>query len=97
MRQEVENAAVFSFLFMLILFAATVITAHQMGPDFTLADAIFEAASAQSTVGLSSGITDPGMPATIELVFIFQMWVGRLEIFPVIILLRALISWRSRR
>jgi trk system potassium uptake protein TrkH len=97
MRQEVENAAVFSFLFMLILFAATVITAHQMGPDFTLADAIFEAASAQSTVGLSSGITDPGMPATIELVFIFQMWVGRLEIFPVIVLLRALISWRSRR
>lgn len=97
MRQEVENAAVFSFLFLLILLAATVITAHQMGPEFTLGDAIFEAASAQSTVGLSAGITDPGMPVSIELVFIFQMWVGRLEIFPVIVLIRALLPWGLRR
>ena len=44
-----------------------------------------------------AGITDPGMPVTVELVFLFQMWVGRLEIFPVIVLLRALFWWSARR
>ena len=97
MQREVGDAAAFSFLYLLILLVATAITAHQMGAGFTLADAIFEAASAQGTVGLSSGITDPAMPVTIELVFIFQMWVGRLEIFPVIVLLRGLVSWTLGR
>lgn len=97
MQREVSDAAVFSFLYLLILMGGTVITAHLMSADFTLADAVFEATSAQGTVGLSTGITDPGMPIGIELVFIFQMWVGRLEIFPVIVLLRALFSWRLRR
>jgi trk system potassium uptake protein TrkH len=97
MQREVGDAAVFSLLYLLILGASTIIVAHQMGPDFTLADAIFESVSAQSTVGLSSGITDPGMPVTIELLFIIQMWVGRLEIFPVIVLLLALFSWTRRR
>jgi trk system potassium uptake protein TrkH len=97
MQREVGDAAVFSLLYLLILAASTIIVAHKMGPGFTLADAIFESVSAQSTVGLSSGMTDPGMPATIELLFIFQMWVGRLEIFPVIVLLMALVSWTRRR
>lgn len=97
MRQEVESAAVFAFLFMVILFAATVVTAHQMGPEFTLSHAIMETASAQSTVGLSSGLTRPGMPVSIEIILIFQMWIGRLEIFPVIVLLSALLSRMPRR
>ena len=37
------------------------------------------------------------MPVLIELLFIFQMWIGRLEIFPVIVLLRTLVSWTLRR
>lgn len=97
MQREVADAAVFAFLYILILLASTVITAQLMGPNFTLADAIFESASAQGTVGLSSGITDPAMPTGIELIFIFQMWIGRLEIFPVIVLLRALLLGTLRR
>lgn len=97
LQREVTHAAAFSFLYLLILLGATVVVAGAMGPEFTLADAIFEAASAQGTVGLSTGITDPDMPAVIEATFIFQMWVGRLEIFPVIILLRALAAWVLRR
>lgn len=97
MQREVGDATVFSLLYLLILGVSTIIVVHYMGPNFTLADALFESISAQSTVGLSSGITDPGMPATIELLFIFQMWVGRLEIFPVIVLFLALLPrrWRS--
>lgn len=97
MQREVTDAAVLSFLYVLILAGSIVVVAALAGPAFTLADVIFECVSAQGTVGLSTGITDPDMPVAIELVFIFQMWVGRLEIFPVIVLFRALLSWTLRR
>jgi trk system potassium uptake protein len=97
MQREVSDAAVFSFLYLLVLGASLLIVVHLAPPQFTAAQAIFESISAQGTVGLSTGITDPAMPVTIELVFIFQMWIGRLEIFPVIILLRAMILWMARR
>ena len=58
--------------------------------DFTLADAIFEVATAQGTVGLSSGITGPNMPMLAEVLFIFQMWMGRLEIIPVLVLINTI-------
>jgi trk system potassium uptake protein TrkH len=96
MQREVADAAVFAFLYLVVLLVGTAVTAQLMGPGFTLADAIFEAASAQGTVGLSSGITDPSMPVGIEVAYILQMWIGRLEIFPVIVLLSALLPWRSR-
>jgi trk system potassium uptake protein TrkH len=41
-------------------------------------------------VGLSSNLTAPDMPVVAEVVFILQMWLGRLEIFPVLVLVRAL-------
>ena len=97
MQREVADAATFSFLYLVILFAGTVITAHLVGPEFTVADAVFESISAQGNVGLSTGIAGPQMPVLIELLFIFQMWIGRLEIFPVIVLLRTLVSWTLRR
>ena len=97
MQREVADAATFSFLYLVILFAGTVITAHLVGLEFTLADTVFESISAQGNVGLSTGIAGPQMPVLIELLFIFQMWIGRLEIFPVIVLLRTLVSWTLRR
>lgn len=97
MQREVAEAAVFTFLYIVILSVAVLVAAHQAPPEFRLADVIFECVSAQSTVGLSTGITDPGMPVTIEVLFIFQMWVGRLEIFPVVVLLSALLAGRRRR
>jgi trk system potassium uptake protein TrkH len=51
------------------------------------ADSLFEAASAQGNVGLSVGITGPGMPLAGKISLIIQMLVGRLEILPVIALL----------
>lgn len=97
MQREVSDAAVFSFLYLLVLGVSLIIVSHLAPSDFTLADSIFESVSAQGTVGLSTGITHPGMPVGIELVFIVQMWVGRLEIFPVLVLMRAVFSWVMRR
>jgi trk system potassium uptake protein TrkH len=58
--------------------------------------AVFENASAMGTVGLSSGITSAGLPLPLKLVLIFNMWAGRLEIFPVIIIFLPAV-WLNRR
>jgi trk system potassium uptake protein TrkH len=89
MHEEVAEAAIFSILYVLVLLASVFAVALLVGPGHTLAEVIFESSSAQGTVGLSAGITDPGMSPAVEAVFIFQMWIGRLEIFPVIVLLCA--------
>lgn len=47
------------------------------GHDFT--SAFFESTSAAANVGLSVGITAPGMPAPLEVLYLLQMWLGRLE------------------
>lgn len=46
---------------------------------YPLDQALFESVSASAAVGLSVGVTAPGMPLLMELVMIFQMWIGRLE------------------
>ncbi|MFZ2385375.1 MAG: TrkH family potassium uptake protein [Candidatus Omnitrophota bacterium] len=45
--------------------------------------ALFESTSAAANVGLSCGITDPGMPVPLKLVYIVEMWAGRLELMSV--------------
>jgi trk system potassium uptake protein len=97
MQREVADAAVLTFAYLIILLFSLLIVVHLAAPEFTPAQAMFESISAQGTIGLSVGMIQPGMPAAIELLFIFQMWIGRLEIFPVLVLIHAVISWMLRR
>ncbi|HIC96607.1 TPA: TrkH family potassium uptake protein [Candidatus Bipolaricaulota bacterium] len=60
-------------------------------------EALFEAASAQGTVGLSVGVTSPGMPIPAKLVLMLGMWLGRLEILPVLLALYPGIWFKPRR
>ena len=46
---------------------------------YPLQGALFESVSASANVGLSVGITDPSMPVLLEITYILQMWLGRLE------------------
>lgn len=90
--QEFEEAAIIAFLWVVFLLAGIVVllVVVPMGPDgFTLQNVLFEVASAQGNVGLSSGITGPSMPTPAKVVLLVNMWVGRLEIIPVLVLLRA--------
>lgn len=41
--------------------------------------AIFESVAMTSNGGIVTSLATPGMPATLELFYIFQMWAGRLE------------------
>lgn len=42
-------------------------------------DALFDGVSAGSNSGLSCGVTSPSMPAALKIVYLFEMWAGRLE------------------
>jgi trk system potassium uptake protein TrkH len=55
---------------------------------------LFTVASAQANVGLVSGIVTPSSPmleSGPKLMLTLNMWVGRLEIIPVLVLFRALL------
>lgn len=91
---ELAQAMVVAALFVVVLVGGVVLTVHFAGPGTSLALALFESTSAQATVGLSTGLTGPGMSPVVEVVFIVQMWAGRLEIIPVLVLLRAVFGGR---
>jgi len=91
MNKELASAATFSFIYLLFVFVSTLITFYFAGNEFTITDALFESASAQGTVGLSCGITNPQMSPVLEITYIIQMWAGRLEIIPVLVLFRAIL------
>lgn len=88
---QMGSTGIFVILFLLIVIVSTFITTYFIPQGYTFFDALFESMSAQSTAGLSVGITDPHMHPAVELIYIFQMWVGRLEIIPVLALFRSFV------
>lgn len=86
---EMASVSVFIISFFIIYLVSTMLTTFFLPEEYTIMDAFFESLAAQSTAGLSVGITNPGMNKAIETIYIFQMWIGRLEVFPVLALFRA--------
>jgi trk system potassium uptake protein len=68
----------------LLLYLATYLVgaavALATGP-WTATEALFESVSAAANVGLSVGITAPEMPTALQVTYLLQMWLGRLEFF----------------
>lgn len=77
---------------LLILWLATIVCGSVLlvfllpGPT-DLGAIVFDVTSAVGTVGLSAGLVSAALPATAKLTFAALMWMGRLEILPVVILL----------
>lgn len=90
MEREFSEAAIVALLWVLLLALSSLVLVNTVGPGFDYADALFEVASAQGNVGLSTGITGPSMHPLAEGMFVLNMWIGRLEIIPVLVLSRAL-------
>lgn len=59
---------------------------------YPLLEALFESTSAAANVGLSCGITTVSMPAVLKIIYIFQMWAGRLEFMAVFTLIGFIIA-----
>lgn len=92
MNKDIALVATFVFIYLIFLMTGTLISYYTMGEGFELKHALFESASAQGTVGLSCGITHPDMSIGLEITYILQMWVGRLEIIPVLVLFRSVFA-----
>ena len=73
-------------LYILTIFLSTIIVSHLYITTFGLNEIVFEEVSAISNVGLGLGYITAASPLSIKWVFIILMWLGRLEIVPVIIL-----------
>jgi trk system potassium uptake protein TrkH len=84
--EEIRVATLYGILYIMVLCLGALIF---MAGGHSAADSLFEVASAEGNVGLSVGITNTGMHAYEKVVLIIEMWVGRLEIFPVLTLLAA--------
>ncbi|WP_251343531.1 TrkH family potassium uptake protein [Haloplanus halophilus] len=89
MEREFSEAAIVSLLWLILLAASSLLLVNLAGPEFTYADALFEVASAQGNVGLSTGITGPTMSPLAKGAFVLNMWIGRLEIIPVLVFVRS--------
>jgi len=85
---DVNEAAVISFLWIVLLFAGVLVVAWVM-PSERIGNVIFEVCSAQGNVGLTTGITHLHMPFVAKFMLILNMWIGRLEIIPILVLIRA--------
>ena len=74
--RHIQAVAAFIGIYLMTYTAGVLIfLAH----GYSLQESLFEVASALGTVGLSSGITNPGMPAACKITQILAMWLGRLE------------------
>jgi trk system potassium uptake protein len=84
----VNEAAIISFLWVICL-SITVFILMTI-TSYSLQDILFETCSAQGNVGLSVGITNVAMDPLVKLMFIINMYIGRLEIIPVVMMIAAI-------
>jgi trk system potassium uptake protein TrkH len=91
MEREFGEAAIVTLLWLIALVVGSFVLVNVAAPEFGYADALFEVASAQGNVGLSSGVTGPTMSPVAEGMFVLNMWIGRLEIIPVLVFARAVL------
>ena len=82
--REIRETFGFVGLYLGLIFLSTFLIALA---GFPVGDAFFESASAVGTVGLSAGVTSSNLAAWPKLVLVFDMWAGRLEIVPLLVLL----------
>jgi trk system potassium uptake protein TrkH len=68
------------------IFVATLLVLQFHLTAFSMTDMLFETVSAFSTCGMSTGYVSAGMPALSKWIFIGLMWIGRLEVIPVMML-----------
>jgi trk system potassium uptake protein TrkH len=77
-------------MYLITIFIATIVTLHLYITSFRLEEVVFELVSALSNAGLTVGFITAASPVSIKWIFILLMWLGRLEIVPVIIIILAI-------
>jgi trk system potassium uptake protein TrkH len=83
----ISNNLLVIVIYVLTIFIATLVALHLYITSFRLEEVVFEIVSALSNVGLTTGFISAASPISIKWIFIVLMWLGRLEIVPIIIIL----------
>jgi trk system potassium uptake protein len=89
----INEAAIISFMWVILLFVGVIIIMQVTGE--ALSQSFFEVCSAQGNVGLSTGITNINMDSMAKTMLIFNMWIGRLEIIPIIVLIKSMFGFKT--
>ncbi|MEZ3116902.1 TrkH family potassium uptake protein [Halobaculum sp. MBLA0147] len=100
--RALQGIAGFTLAYLVIFFVATVVVivdAGRVDAVVTIPEAAGGVAATLGNVGPAFGDLGPfgsygGLPATTKLLMVFLMWIGRLEIIPVLVLLTDA-YWRS--
>lgn len=88
--RRVRAAALLTFLWMGGIVIGVLVLLQTVPREYTLGDIVLEVTSAQSNVGLSSGITGPTMSTWAKVMLSLNMLTGRFEIIPALLVLRSL-------
>jgi trk system potassium uptake protein TrkH len=78
-------------LSVITIFIATLLVLQFHITTYSITEIVFEIVSAFSTCGINTGYVSPDMPVISKWIFIVVMWVGRLEVIPVVMLFLALL------
>ncbi len=87
--KRIKEAYLFFAIFIFTYIAGAIIG---IAFGYPASEALFESVSATANVGLSVGITQASMPLALKLVYIFQMWAGRLEFISIFVSLGFIVS-----
>ncbi|HNX17880.1 MAG TPA: TrkH family potassium uptake protein [Methanoregula sp.] len=83
---EISKNMLVIALYVFAIFIATILCMHLYITMFRLDEVLFECISALSNSGITVGFITGTSPIAIKWIFIFLMWLGRLEVVPVIIM-----------
>jgi trk system potassium uptake protein TrkH len=89
---EISKNLLIIIIYFITVFITSVICLQISPGSFAVYEIFFENISALSNVGLSVGYITPASPLTIKWLFIFLMWVGRLEFVAVLVLIMGTIK-----
>ncbi|MBY5162661.1 TrkH family potassium uptake protein [Salsipaludibacter albus] len=99
-RRLLSDRAIRSATLVGLLFLGTYLLGSlvALGYGYGLEQALFESTSATATIGLTSGLLAPDIPALLKVTYIVQMWLGRLEFMACFVLAGYLLTiLRTRR
>ncbi len=99
-RQILRDDTVRAATMIVLLFMLSYLVGGLVGllyGDFDITQTLFESVSVGANIGISIGVVSPDMPRGLQLIYILQMWLGRLEFVAVLVLLGYVISLAKGR
>jgi trk system potassium uptake protein TrkH len=94
MNDRIVRSAMLIFLSFLFTYLLGAVVGVFYGYPFL--HSLFDSIAAGSTSGLSTGVVSPNMPDLLKVVYIFEMWAGRLEFVSIFALCNLTITSRIR-